>query len=96
MKLNGIPKSKKSQLREHSIECPVCGSHKNGCMDSRTAGDGEYIRRRRVCANGHRFSTREVVMPDFHQLSDKELMELAEEEKMEKAVRSVIETLKNK
>lgn len=35
-------------------------------------------------------------MPNFHQLSDKELMELAEEEKMEKAVRSVIETLKNK
>lgn len=99
MKLNGIPKSKKFELRDkshRSIACPVCGCKKNGCIDSRSPGDGKYIRRRRVCTKGHRFTTREVVIPDFRELSDKELLDLAEEERMEKAVRSVIEALKNK
>ena len=47
------------------IPCPACGDTHSGVLDSRpsppsrgTAGQ-PTIRRRRICKNGHRYTTRE-------------------------------------
>ena len=51
------------------ISCPECGMRQNIAIDSRPSLS--YTRRRRVCINGHRFTTRETVVdegqwvPDF-------------------------------
>jgi transcriptional regulator NrdR family protein len=43
------------------MKCPVCGTYTE-VIDSRLRGDN--IRRRRyVCANEHRFTTNEIVIP---------------------------------
>lgn len=41
------------------IPCPECGSSSGKVVDSRPRDGG--TRRRRICDNGHRFSTVEVV-----------------------------------
>ncbi len=44
------------------MHCPLCGRDDTKVIDSRTAGDGTCIRRRRLCDScGHRFSTTEEV-----------------------------------
>jgi len=44
------------------MNCPACGSAENKVVDSRTAKDGDAIRRRRECeACGARFTTYEYV-----------------------------------
>ncbi len=44
------------------MRCPFCGDESNKVMDSRLAGVGEEIRRRRECLEcGRRFTTRERV-----------------------------------
>ena len=53
--------SAKSTPRPTGIPCPECGDDRAVITDSRPA-DGHY-RRRRQCANGHRFTTHEV-LPD--------------------------------
>lgn len=42
------------------LECPRCGSTTSGVVDTRT-GAG-FVRRRRQCAAGHRYTTREVIV----------------------------------
>jgi hypothetical protein len=46
-----------------TIPCPECNITTGKVLDSRVRGNG--TRRRRECANGHRFSTFEVVVPDL-------------------------------
>jgi transcriptional repressor NrdR len=49
------------------LRCPFCGEEGNRVIDTRLAGDGDEIRRRRECDEcGRRFTTRErveVVLP---------------------------------
>lgn len=40
--------------------CPVCAGPMNKVIDSRPDATGVY--RRRKCAHGHRFSTRETII----------------------------------
>ena len=47
---------------QEAMKCPVCGTYTE-VIDSRLRGDN--IRRRRyVCANEHRFTTHEIVIPN--------------------------------
>ena len=44
------------------MKCPYCGYEESKVIDSRSADDGERIRRRRECLNcGKRFTTHEVI-----------------------------------
>ncbi len=44
------------------MKCPYCGFEESKVIDSRSADDGERIRRRRECLNcGKRFTTHEVI-----------------------------------
>jgi transcriptional repressor NrdR len=44
------------------VRCPFCGDESNRVVDTRLAGEGEEIRRRRECEEcGKRFTTRERV-----------------------------------
>ena len=44
------------------MKCPYCSYAESKVIDSRSAGDGERIRRRRECLNcGKRFTTHEVI-----------------------------------
>lgn len=46
-----------------TMRCPRCGHLEDKVIDSRTARDGDVIRRRRVCIQcGHRFTTYEEVI----------------------------------
>lgn len=45
------------------IRCPFCRSSNLQTTDTRSPLTSESIRRRRQCANGHRFSTEESVVP---------------------------------
>jgi transcriptional repressor NrdR len=45
------------------MRCPKCGHQEDKVVDTRSARNGEVIRRRRVClACGHRFTTYEEVV----------------------------------
>lgn len=46
------------------MKCPVCGAWSN-VLATRTGPD-EWLRRRRECANGHRFGTLEVLPTVVH------------------------------
>jgi len=47
------------------MRCPKCGSAEDKVLDSRSARDGDAIRRRRAClACGQRFTTYEEVVRD--------------------------------
>ena len=51
------------------MRCPVCGDTENRVVDTRLAGEGVEIRRRRECLEcGHRFTTRERVSESFPKL----------------------------
>ncbi|MGQ9853903.1 MAG: NrdR family transcriptional regulator, partial [Candidatus Oleimicrobiaceae bacterium] len=42
------------------MKCPFCAHPDTHVIDSRTRGDGQFVRRRREClACGKRFTTRE-------------------------------------
>ena len=41
------------------LDCPQCGHEASYVLESRTHPDGVY--RRRICPEGHRYSTLEVV-----------------------------------
>ena len=44
------------------MKCPYCGYEESKVIDSRSADDGERIRRRRECLKcGKRFTTHEVI-----------------------------------
>ena len=44
------------------MKCPYCGSIEDKVVDSRSAEDGSFIRRRRLCENcGERFTTFEKI-----------------------------------
>ena len=44
------------------MKCPYCSFEESKVIDSRSADDGERIRRRRECLNcGKRFTTHEVI-----------------------------------
>jgi transcriptional regulator NrdR family protein len=45
------------------LACPECGSPTSEVVDSRSA-DG-FIRRRRECQRGHRFTTHEYLAPEY-------------------------------
>ena len=46
----------------HAVRCPACSADDTKVIDSRTAVDGEAIRRRRLCLScRHRFTTYERV-----------------------------------
>lgn len=44
------------------IACPTCGVVVSRVTDSRGVREGRYIRRRRLCARGHRFTTVEAAV----------------------------------
>ncbi len=44
-----------------SLPCPECGVLISGVLDSRA--NPAYTRRRRLCSNGHRFTTHEMIHP---------------------------------
>ena len=45
------------------MRCPKCGHQEDKVLDSRSARNGDVIRRRRVCQRcGHRFTTYEEVL----------------------------------
>lgn len=46
------------------MKCPICGAW-SSVLDTR-AGPHESLRRRRECANGHRFATLEVLPVVIH------------------------------
>ncbi len=47
------------------MKCPKCGADDDKVLDSRSAGDGAAIRRRRECMKcGHRFTTYEEIDRD--------------------------------
>ncbi len=49
------------------VQCPVCSSEETRVVDSRSADDGQSIRRRRACSDcGHRFNTFERVEVSAH------------------------------
>jgi len=56
----GPPPSSKAQKYGQSIPCPECGSFSSLVIDTRHTY--EHTRRRRVCQNGHRYSTRETYL----------------------------------
>ena len=44
------------------MKCPYCGFEESKVIDSRSADDGERIRRRRECLKcGKRFTTHEII-----------------------------------
>lgn len=45
------------------LSCPQCGNAETGVTDSRPDAIGRYIRRRRRCQCGERFTTMEIVVP---------------------------------
>lgn len=45
--------------KSEGVSCPICGDMITHCVDSRYTAKGNYTRRRRVCQNGHRFTTQE-------------------------------------
>lgn len=59
-KKSGIPN--KRETNSYSLACPICGIKTSGVIDSRPTY--KHIRRRRVCSNGHRFTTHEIVIQD--------------------------------
>jgi len=51
------------------VRCPFCGDETNKVVDTRLAGEGEEIRRRRECLEcGRRFTTRERAEVQFPRL----------------------------
>jgi transcriptional regulator NrdR family protein len=46
------------------MKCPVCGTYTE-VIDSRMRPDGTR-RRRYLCANMHRFTTLELILPEKH------------------------------
>lgn len=55
----------RNNMAQTSLKCPKCGNAlKSDVLDSRSPLTGDYIRRRRVCQCGHKFTTREVVWSD--------------------------------
>ena len=47
----------------HAMRCPKCGHLNDKVIDSRSAREGDVIRRRRVCLQcGHRFTTYEEII----------------------------------
>lgn len=60
-KLTGSTKTRIAvkQACRKGLQCPVCGSLLSMVIDKRNHTDGLGIRRRRMCENGHRFSTKE-------------------------------------
>jgi len=45
------------------LRCPACG-HATEVLETRLAGVGQVVRRRRQCRCGNRFSTRETVIAE--------------------------------
>lgn len=54
-----VPKSREGTGYSASPECPECLVPEAMVIDVRRTGDGR-LRRRRVCPNGHRYSTYET------------------------------------
>lgn len=50
------------------ICCPECGKRESITIDSRPSLS--YVRRRRLCIEGHRFTTREEVVPEGQWIPD--------------------------
>lgn len=73
MKLEGIPPQVTRKRWSMCLPCPVCGVRKAALLYSRPNKHEDYIRRRRVCPNGHRYTTHETALreqelayvPDF-------------------------------
>jgi len=53
-----------------AIACPTCGSPASHVVDSRGVRASDYIRRRRVCESGHRFSTVETAVRETQKPQD--------------------------
>ena len=47
------------------VPCPVCGERRSAVVDTRPSK--EHTRRRRVCANGHAFTTHERCVSEVWQ-----------------------------
>lgn len=55
-----LPDEKKEISYSIGVECPVCKSLKSRVLDKRNSNK-DTILRRKVCENGHRYSTVEVL-----------------------------------
>lgn len=49
-------------MKTSAFACPECKTTKTKCVDSRLGPNG--WRRRRLCENGHRFTTLECAVPE--------------------------------
>jgi hypothetical protein len=52
---------RKALFVNHSMPCPDCHDTRGVVIDSKQSRDGTEIRRRRMCFNRHRFTTRERI-----------------------------------
>lgn len=71
------------------MKCPYCGKDEDHVIDSRTASDGEEIRRRRECQScGNRFTTYErVVEVQLQIIKRDKRRESYDREKIAKSIR---------
>jgi hypothetical protein len=68
---------KKTWKERFGITCPSCGSRHSLLKDSRPNREGDEIRRRRECENGHRFTTYERIDLDEQDVKPPTLKELS-------------------
>lgn len=61
--------TQKKRSRTATIPCPACGSHQNSVLDVRYADEG-YVRRRRSCQCGYRFTTYEMLADSIRHVPD--------------------------
>lgn len=54
----------KTERYRVGVRCPVCEDKRSVTLDSRGSVKGDRIRRRRVCINGHRYTTHETVLAE--------------------------------
>lgn len=62
-------------LATDNFACPECATDHNKVIDTRQTGTRR--RRRRLCANGHRFTTYELAADELHQV-EQQLAEFRE------------------
>lgn len=53
------------------MHCPTCNKVSERVTDSRFNSQGNYIRRRRICSCGAKWTTREISIDDYEAAMDR-------------------------
>ena len=48
------------------VACPVCGEFESKVLDCRPVHSEGTFRRRRLCPNGHKYSTKEMLSVEYN------------------------------